>query len=137
MDYYKLYNNLNNIYNVLSDITKLYVYDFNNFSEQIIKYSPLLKLDKLVKKFKNTENYKNKLNKEINKTNKWIEFSIKNQEKTNLNDKFKTYCIENKIDPNIVNQQLQIENIFISKKQLKKQNFIYKKNNNLCQMQLD
>jgi hypothetical protein len=140
MDYNNLYNNLNKIYQIFPDITKLFIYDFNNLSPNVIKYSPLLKLNKLIKKNKNTEQYKNKLNKEIIKTNNWIEFSAKNQEKTILNEKFKTYCIENQIDPNFVNQQLQTENVFISKKQLKKQVFIYKKNTNQYQavaMQLD
>ena len=136
MDYNKLYNNLNKIYQIFPDITKLLIYDFKNLSETVIKYSPLFKLNKLIEKLKNTENYKNKLNKEIIKTNNWIEFSIKNQEITYLNDTFKKYCIENKMDPNFVNQQLQTKNIFISKKQLKKQNFIYKKNNNILQAEM-
>ena len=116
-------------------ITKLFLYDFSHLSQNVIKYSPLLKLNKLVEKKNNNDKFKTKLDKEINKTNKWIEFSIKNQEITNLNEKFKTYCIVNQADPIVVNQQLQNENVFISKKQLKKQVFIYKKNLNQYQVE--
>jgi hypothetical protein len=136
INFNELYNNLNKLYELYPELTKLIIYDFeNNLSENIIKYSPLFNINKLVKKMKIE-----KLNKEIIKTNTWIEFSIKNQEKTNLNKNFQKYCIENNLHPNIVNQKLlETENKTISKKQLKKLIYLYNKknNNHNQQMQID
>ena len=136
INFNELYNNLNKLYELYPELTKLIVYDFeNNLSENIIKYSPLFNINKLVKKMKIE-----KLNKEIIKTNTWIEFSIKSQEKTNLNKNFQKYCIENNLHPNIVKQKLlETENKTISTKQLKKLIYLYNKknNNHNQQMQID
>ena len=50
MNYSKLYNNLNVLYKHDDNITKLIEIDFGIFSENIIKCSPLLKLNNLVEK---------------------------------------------------------------------------------------
>jgi hypothetical protein len=160
MNYSKLYNNLNVLYKHDDNITKLIEIDFGIFSENIIKCSPLLKLNNLVEKLVKSINHNNlpppsskhicinnhkrqkidhtknkskdidytKLNKDIIKTNNWILFSVETQKKTELNNNFKNYCIETKIEPTIVHQQLITNNINVSKKQLKKQIFIYNKN---------
>lgn len=133
MDFKKLYINITTIYNNNPTLTKLIEFDFNIFSDNILTYSPLKKLNKLIEKIlkikKLCSNEIILLNKNIKKTNQWIIFTNENLQKTKLNEQFITYCNINKVNPKDVQSQLFDQKIIISNKQLKKQCFIYTKQN--------
>ena len=131
IDYDKLYSQLNNIYSTYPNITKLTSFNFKIFPENILKVSPLIKLNKLVNKYMKSTNKESiiKLNEDIIKTNQWLVFTYNNYQKTINNENFKKICIEQKKDPVVVNDYLKNQNILISNTQLKKQNFIYHKLN--------
>jgi hypothetical protein len=130
IDYENFYNNLNYIYTLYPDITKLTMFNFKVLPEKILKTSPLNKLNSLLNKCiktPNNEEYIIKLNKRIININQWLMFTCDNYQKTVNNENFKKLCVENNTNPMLVKDYFNTQNIVISNTQLKKQNFIYNK----------
>ena len=133
VDCEKLYINLNHIYTLYPDITKLTMFNFKVLPEKTLKASPLNKLNSLLNKCIKTPSNEEciiKLNEKIINTNQWLIFTCENYQKTVNNENFKKLCVENNTNPILVKEYLKTQNIMVSNTQLKKQNFIYNKLNN-------